>query len=282
MKWIDSLKSLWEAIKPYGAVMIAGLMLIGGALASHKYLQLDLQNWEVIALIFVGLFILLLGFYRAHGVANTNRAKVTQQGEIITIRSADANASNSQIRIRIDNIESERCSANRVVGLPVNSAFQDDCLKLKNSSAGAYIDACLGGNIETHYQEILNMFSEVPKQIGSAKLIKNFLNRGDNIVFIAVTEKDTQGMITTTPINISYAAQELVRAARANQLLEVSCPVFGSGHGGVSAKVAVNAMIDGILSAFGVLGCNNMTVTIKVHHNTFSDIGEVKRALERA
>ena len=214
-----------------------------------------------------------------NSTANIKKLKVTQENDKLLIKSANANTSNSLIRIKIDDIENERCLDNKVVGLPVNSEFQDECLKRKNSSAGAYINACLGGGVDARYDEILDLFNNVPKRIGSARLVKDFLSKGDNIIFIAVTEKNDQGIITTTPINISYASQELVKTARANNFLEISCPVFGSGHGGVVAIVAIRAMIDGVLGAFGEFGCNNMIVTIKVHNKAFSNIKDIKKAL---
>ncbi|OIR16273.1 hypothetical protein GALL_29930 [mine drainage metagenome] len=277
---IDSIKNLWEVIKPYGAVMITGLVIIAGAFASKKYLQLDLPNWQVILLISLGLILLLYGFSKTKSAASAEKLRITQESDNLIIKSANANASNSRIRIKIENIESERCLGDKVVGLPVNAEFQDECLKRKNSSAGAYINACLGGGVEARYGEILNLFDNVPKKVGSTKLIKDFLNKGDNIIFTAVTEKNDQGILTTTPINISYASQELVKTARANNYLEISCPVFGSGHGGVVSKMAIKAMIDGILGAFGVFGCNNMTVTIRVHSNAFASVKDIKKALE--
>lgn len=282
MKWINDFKGLWETVKPYGALVIAGLMLIGGALASNKYLQLSLESWEVIALILTGVIMMLFGSHKVYSIANRNKLKITQEGEVILIRSASTDAPNSLIKIKIENIGSERSSADKLVGLPLNSDFQDDCLKRKNSSAGAYMEACLGSNVEAHYEQILRLFDEVPKQIGSTKLVKNFMGKGDNIAFIAVTEKNAEGMITTTPINISYATQELVRTARSNQFLEVLCPIFGSGHGGIPAKIALKAMVDGILCAYEILGCNNMTITIKAHHKIFSDAKEIKGAIENA
>lgn len=277
---LDSIKNLWETIKPNGAIMIAGLAIIAGAFASKKYLELDLPNWQVMSLILVGLGLLLYGFLRTNRYSNVDKLSIAQENDILLIKSADANASNSKIKIKIENIENERCLGDKVVGLPVNSEFQDECLKRKNSSAGAYINACLGGGVDARYSEILNLFNNVPKKVGSTKLIKDFLNKGDNIIFTAVTEKNDQGIITTTPINISYASQELVKTARANNFLEISCPVFGSGHGGVVSKVAIRAMINGVLGAFGVFGCNNMIVTIRVHNSAFASIKDIKKVLE--
>jgi len=257
--------------------MIVGIVLVAGAFSSKKYLQLELPNWQVITLIAVGLMLLLYGFRKSTSSTSGGKPKITVSGDSLVIKSE--NVSTSQIRIKIDNIENERCLGDKVVGLPVNSDFQDECLKRKNSSAGAYINACLGFAVDQQYDEILKLFDNVPKRIGSTKLVKDFLSKGDNIIFTAVTEKKDGGIIATTPINISYASQELVKTARANNFLEISCPVFGSGHGGIPSKEAIKAMITGILGAFNVFGCNNMTVTIKVHNSAFGSLVDIKKAL---
>lgn len=278
-KLIDSFKSLWETIKPTGAIMIAGIAIIVGAFASNRYLQLPLQYWQVISLVLVGLALLLYGFNRTGRASNVDKLGISLENNCLIIKRAGVNASTSQIKIKIENIENERCLKDKVVGLPVNSDFQDECVKRQNSATGAYINACLSGGVEARYNEILNLFNDVPKRIGSTMLVRDFLNKGDNIIFTAVTEKNNQGIITTTPINISYAMQELVKTARASNFLEISCPVFGSGHGGVAPRTAIKAMIDGIFGAFEVFGCNNMTVTIKVLNNTFNSIKSIKQAI---
>jgi len=315
-KLLEIIKRLWETIGPDGVLMISGIGIIAGAFLSTVYFQLHLPNWQVILLISLGLALLMYGFSRLRAIkvgdnANTenkerdqvgglpvnlefkkeclesekssvdtyDKLKITQENDNLIIESTDFNASNSKIKIKIDNIENERYMWGKVVGLPINSEFRDECLKFKNTSAGAYIDECLGGNVNERYDEILNLFDDVPKMIGATKLVKNFFDKGDNIIFVAVTEVENN-IIRTTPINISFASQQLVRKARENRFQEISCPIFGSGGGGVAPKLAIRAMIDGVLGAFAVFGCNNMVVTLKVHNKTFESIKDIKKALQ--
>jgi hypothetical protein len=186
----------------------------------------------------------------------------------------------SKVSVSFGDLTNQKYTGTKCIALPVNSSFKDECIKRKTSSTGAYIHAYLGDNASASYDAIYALFSKATNAIGQLVVAKNFLGKEDNVFFIAVTSQGQDGLIRTNPISISYASQELVRHARIHEIFEITCPIFGSGNGGVPPIIALTAMIKGVLEAFQVFGCNKITVRIIAHHTSFKSIEEIVKGLK--
>lgn len=212
-------------------------------------------------------------------IQESNVVLVHKNNEII-ISSKNFDTHSSKIIVSLGDITNKRYNSDKCIVLPVNSSFKDECIKRKNSSTGAYIHSYLGANAENMYENIYAELSSATNAIGQLVRITNFMDKGDNVIFLAVTLKDQDGIIRTNPISISYACQELVRFARANDIFDITCPIFGSGDGGVLPFSALAAMIKGIFESFKLFGCNKICVRIIAHNKSFVSISDVLKGLE--
>lgn len=276
---IEETRKLWQVVGVGGIIVLLGIILVIGAIFLSKFLGLYFESMDILLLIITGILMSLLGVLLTNKAGNKS-IQIKLEGNKILIDTSKTEIKSSTVELLLGRIDKYRCSGEQVVGLPVNKDFKDQCIKDEKSSSGAYVKACLGTDFDKHYDEIMEKFSLAERRIGYAHLCRNFLDKGDNILFVAVTEIGCNGHIITTQINVTYAVQELIKECRKHKFNEIIIPVFGTGHGGLSHVKAIHSLINGALSAYKNYSCNNMKLTVIVYEKAFNDIKSLYKELK--
>jgi hypothetical protein len=260
------MEKLQELIRRYGVngmliICGAGMLLTTASLANeHDFL--NKYSIPFYLIFSAGVALIMLGMMIRHRVFDESIYRIIRKNDKITITSAKIDDTNSKVHVVVDYVNEKKYQHYKCIALPVNSTFKDQCIKRETSSTGAYIKSYLGDINDDVYKKILELFKNACNSIGETVLVKDMFNKGDNVAFVAVTINGESG-IRTNPFSISFASQELVRAIkRDNSITNISCPVFGSGDGGVPLLDAMYAMIDGLFAGFRIAGCNNFHITI--------------------
>ena len=169
-----------------------------------------------------------------------------------------AHTSNTNINIlfgRLEDISSN--SQESMVVLPANEFFDDECIKDRGSSLGAYVQHKFA-NQESEIESLITTklkdysFVEVEKEVGVKQksygvgegvFIKSPLSSTQPVLFLAVTTKRAREGLKAEMSYIFQAVQKIQHITADNRITSVYIPIMGSGHGGLKNEVALFALL---------------------------------------
>lgn len=258
-----------DIVKQFG---VNAALTMAGAASIILLLYKDIYKQSSVAFystLLTSILLIAIGLSKKFS-ATSKQYDVKKEDDHISIRLKGGESNSSEVKIVCGKIENRKYGGNSIVALPVNSTFQDECIKNEKSSTGAYMKAYLGEINDVSYSAITGKFNNIPNAIGHVISFLNFESKGDNVLFVAVTRNDSGTGIRTNPISISFASQEMIRCTKQNgneKISELFCPIFGSGKGGEPTSSALTAMINGVFAGFKTWGVNNFIVTIIAYPN---------------
>lgn len=164
------------------------------------------------------------------------------------------------ILIHFSKIEGIEKKADAVVVLPSNEYFDDDCIKDKKSSLGAYIDKYFKNQIPEFQRAVSKELTEKnvpfteqnkkegePPQnsygIGTSILLTKPINTSETVLLVSVTEQRA-GLGLYSNISFVYkAVNGIYKKVIDNRIRNIYVPLLGSGHGGLNKRVALLALV---------------------------------------
>ena len=147
-----------------------------------------------------------------------------------------------------------------VVVLPANEYFDDECIKDKKSSLGAYIDKYFKNQISDFQEAVSTELSnknvpctvqnkkeeEKPQNsygIGTCVLLKNPIKTSETVLLVSVTEQRA-GLGLYSNISFVYkAVNGIYKKATDNRIRNIYIPLLGSGHGGLNKRIALLSLV---------------------------------------
>ncbi|MGY1763839.1 nucleotide-binding protein [Geodermatophilus sp. SYSU D00779] len=175
---------------------------------------------------------------------------------------ADAGDSSPQLSIRLHralvHVEVGRIQdygsdrPDRVVALPANEYFDDECVTDERSSLGAFVRHHYGADVEDFVRQVRAELTGVPSQrvprterriddsygIGQGIFLKGPTPAHRVILVSATTERAGIGL-RAEPHFLYAAIQGVIETMNANRLTSLSMPILGAGHGGMPVGVAL-------------------------------------------
>lgn len=157
-------------------------------------------------------------------------------------------------------IEEVEKKMDAVVVLPANEYFDDECIKDKKSSLGAYIDKYFKNQIsefqaavskELHEKNVPfikqnKKEDETPQDsygIGTSILLKNPINTSETVLLISVTEQRA-GLGLYSNISFVYkAVSGIYKKVTDYRISNIYVPLLGSGHGGLNKQIALLSLV---------------------------------------
>lgn len=164
------------------------------------------------------------------------------------------------INIHFCKIEEVEKIDDAVVVLPANEYFDDDCIKDKKSSLGAYVDKYFKNQISEFQKVVSNELSaknvpatekykkegEEPQNsygIGTCVLLEKPINTSEKVLLVSVTEQRA-GLGLYSNISFVYkAVNSIYKKATDNRIRNIYVPLLGSGHGGLNKRIALLSLV---------------------------------------
>jgi len=170
----------------------------------------------------------------------------------------ETNISKAKINILFGRLETlSSNSTESMVVLPANEFFDDECIRDKKSSLGAYVNHRFA-NQEKQIENLITthiecfQYIEVEKEVGVKQksygvgegvFLKEPLGSRQPILFLAVTTKRAKEGLRTEMSYIFQAVRKIQHVAADNRIDSVFIPIMGSGHGGLKKEVALFALL---------------------------------------
>lgn len=166
----------------------------------------------------------------------------------------------SCIFVHFNRLEEVDKKSDVVVVLPANEYFDDECIRDKKSSLGAYIDKNFKNQIDEFQKSVRHVLAEksfpstLQKKkedetlqnsygVGTCLLLTKPINSSENILLVSVTEQRA-GLGLYSNISFVYkAVNEIYKKVVDNRIRDVYIPLLGSGHGGLNKRVAFLALV---------------------------------------
>lgn len=157
-------------------------------------------------------------------------------------------------------IEEVEKKEDAVIVLPANEYFDDDCIKDKKSSLGAYVDKYFKNQIREFQKVVSKELSEknLPFTgqnkkdgeglqnsygIGTCILLKKPINISETVLLVSVTEQRA-GFGLYSNISFVYkAVNGIYKKVTDNRIRNIYLPLLGSGHGGLNKRIALLSLV---------------------------------------
>jgi len=164
------------------------------------------------------------------------------------------------IIIHFCKIEEVEKKDDAVVVLPANEYFDDECIKDKKSSLGAYVDKYFKNQISEFQKVVSEEISNknIPKTeqnkkdgeglqnsygIGTSILLEKPINTSEKVLLVSVTEQRA-GLGLYSNISFVYkAVSGIYKKATDNRISNIYVPLLGSGHGGLNKRIALLSLV---------------------------------------
>lgn len=202
------------------------------------------------------------------------------------------------ILVHFSKIEEIEKKTDAVVVLPANEYFDDECIKDKKSSLGAYIDKYFKNQIpefqRTVMEELVKRSIPVTGQnkkegeppqnsygIGTSILLTKPMNTSETVLLISVTEQRA-GLGLYSNISFVYkAVNEIYKKVIDNRIRNVYVPLLGSGHGGLNKRVAFLALVTAFAELIKKDGGNKIQTLNIVIFKRDKDVDIKKRIVRK-
>lgn len=227
-------------------------------------------------------------------IFNLNKVKIISiKNDVLSVKIERA-----CINIHFCKIEDVEKKDDTVVVLPANEYFDDECIKDKKSSLGAYVDKYFKNQIPEFQrivaEELSNKNVPMTKQnkkdgeehqnsygIGACVLLESPINSSEKVLLVSVTEQRA-GLGLYSNISFVYkAVNAIYKKATDNRIRNIYVPLLGSGHGGLNKRIALLSLV----TAFAELiekdrGNKIQTLNIVVYKNA-KDIDIEKKIVRK-
>jgi hypothetical protein len=141
----------------------------------------------------------------------------------------------------------------RVVALPANEFFDDECVNDHRSSLGAYIQHAFGGRIPELQAVIADRLRKAPfelverkpnemhKSYGVARCVylESPLSSGRRIILTSITTQRPGIGLRSEARYLFAGMKAIVQEMNDHRLSDLTLPIMGSGHGGVEPELAL-------------------------------------------
>ncbi|MCG8343968.1 MAG: toll/interleukin-1 receptor domain-containing protein [Chlorobiales bacterium] len=163
-----------------------------------------------------------------------------------------------QITVSMGRVEEYECNAsNRLVALPANEFFDDECIHDSNSALGAFMQRHFGDHIPAIQTLVSDQLAGKPSEdvektpgksaksygIGACVYLEKPLSIDLRVAMIAVTTQRKDVGLRAGASYIFSVAEELHRIMANHRLTHLLIPVIGSGHGGLREEVSLITML---------------------------------------
>ena len=184
----------------------------------------------------------------------------TKLGKVIKLEKGfGAKFRESEVNIifgRIESLENSDFERTLIV-LPANEFFDEDCIKDKRSSLGAFIQEKYPNQTEKIQLLIKEKLETLPNEtveketgifeksygIGSSVFLDQPLSSKQKILFLPITTKRVREGLRTEMYYVFKCINEIQRVVTDKRLDSVYIPLIGSGHGGLKKDVALFSML---------------------------------------
>jgi hypothetical protein len=165
--------------------------------------------------------------------------------------SVSARIGTTAVHVELGRIQ-DYAADGRVVALPANEYFDDECITDVRSSLGAYVNHHFENSRKEFLKEVRVQLRGVPSQrvprrerlvddsygIGQAIYLDRFSTTQPVILVSATTERAAIGL-RAEPHFLYAAMQGIVEMMNEKRQYSLATPVLGSGHGGIPLTVAL-------------------------------------------
>jgi len=258
-------------IKSYkvACIIFAFLLIFFGIFKVNDITKLSIEILDkphFIAIIFGIIFLIIsivVYFEDGINIFNLNKIKIKNlKNNTLSVKVEKAN-----IIIHFSKIEDLEMNDEAVVVLPANEYFDDDCIKDKKSSLGAFVDKYFKNQI-SQFQDIVSKelsdkkiptTPQIKKEgennqnsygIGTGVLLVKPINTSKIILLVSVTEQRA-GLGLYSNISFVYKAVNCVyRKASDNRIDTIYIPLLGSGHGGLNKQIALLSLVTAFSELF--------------------------------
>ena len=253
------------------------------------YKFLEKQKYAVILLI-MGVFLIIAGFFDIEDITKLKIAARSTPNYIIVVfgvffsvisilvylfdkltlgwlgyrriknikKGFGTKISNTEINIMFGRLESISDELEeRMIVLPANEFFDDECINDKKSALGAYVNhkftnqtqqiedliACELRGFKSRMVEKEAGVKQDSFGVGTGVFLKRPLNSKQPILFIAVTTKRAGEGLQAEMSYIFQAVQKIQNITADHRIDSVCVPIMGSGHGGLRKEVALFGLL---------------------------------------
>lgn len=166
----------------------------------------------------------------------------------------------SCILVHFNKLEEIDKKSDVVVVLPANEYFDDECIRDKKSSLGAYIDKNFKNQIDEFQKTVRDVLAEksfpcvLQKKkgdevfqnsygVGTCLFLTRPIKSSENILLVSVTEQRAGLGLYSNIAFVYKAVNEIYKKVVDNRIRDVYIPLLGSGHGGLNKRVAFLTLV---------------------------------------
>jgi hypothetical protein len=164
----------------------------------------------------------------------------------------------TMVRITIGRIE--ECDGNdptRLVALPANEFFDDECIHDPQSVLGAFMQRHFGGDVAAIQSIVRTTLENVPTAevwktpgeharsygVGRCVFLDRPLGTGFRIAMVSVTTQRADVGLRADVLSVFASVFALQRTMANHRLTRLRVPTLGSGHGGMKPEVSLACIL---------------------------------------